>query len=119
VEATCGRAVILIDGHVRADGALEELTRSLAQVVTVRPDDATLARELLAELPNVAGVDSAALDDGFYSYRLRLQQDEEMGQAVADAVRAQGWPLRELRRDDRSLEQVFRELTETAGEVAV
>jgi ABC-2 type transport system ATP-binding protein len=119
VEATCGRAVILIDGHVRADGALGELTRSLVQVVTVRPDDAARAGELFADLPNVAGVESAALDGGFHSYRLRLERDEEMGQAVADAARKQDWPLRELRRDDRSLEQVFRELTETVGEVAV
>ena len=59
----------------------------------------------------------AELDGGFHSYRLRLERDEETGQAVADAARQQGWPLRELRRDDRSLEQVFRELTETVGEV--
>jgi hypothetical protein len=34
---------------------------------------------------------------------------------VAAVARQRGWPLRELRRDDRNLEQVFRELT--AGEV--
>jgi hypothetical protein len=33
-------------------------------------------------------------------------------------ARARGWRLRELKRDDRSLEQVFRELTESADEVA-
>ena len=41
-----------------------------------------------------------------------------MGEPVAEIVRQRGWPLRELRRDDKSLEQVFRELTETAEEVA-
>src|SRR5438093_8337036 len=35
VEATCDRAVILIDGRVRADGTLAELTRSRTQVVTL------------------------------------------------------------------------------------
>jgi len=118
VEATCGRAVILIDGLVRADGALGELTRSLVQVVTLRPDDATRARDLFAGLSNVAGVEATALDGGFQTYRLRLERDEEIGQAVAEVARREGWPLRELRRDDKSLEQVFRELTETAGEVA-
>ena len=33
------------------------------------------------------------------------------------ALRERGWPVRELRREVRTLEQVFRELTETAGEV--
>ena len=46
---------------------------------------------------------------------LELEDDRQVGEAVAAAVREQGWPLRELRRDDRSLEQVFRELTAASG----
>jgi hypothetical protein len=38
-----------------------------------------------------------------------------VGEDVAAAVRERGWPLRELRRDDRNLEQVFRELTGTSA----
>ena len=34
------------------------------------------------------------------------------GSPVFDAVSSRGWKLRELRRDDKTLEQVFRELTE-------
>src|SRR6266511_2464565 len=45
VEATCDRAVILIDGHVRADGTLEQITRSRTQVVTVAPRDPGAARQ--------------------------------------------------------------------------
>ncbi len=36
VEATCDRAVILIDGQIRADGTLAELTHSRDQVVRLR-----------------------------------------------------------------------------------
>ena len=41
----------------------------------------------------------------------------DVGEQVAQATQERGWALRELRRDDRTLEQVFRELTETGAEV--
>ena len=46
-----------------------------------------------------------------------MNQDD-VGAAVYEAVRERGWTLRELRRDDKTLEQVFRELTESGTEVA-
>ncbi len=118
VEATCDRAVILIDGRVRADDTLRGLTRSLVQVVTFAAPDAAAARRALAGLPGVAGIELAHGPDGFHTCRLRLDSEAGIGEAVADLARAQGWRLRELRRDDRSLEQVFRELTTSAAEVA-
>ena len=39
VEATCDRAVILIDGKIRADDKLDELTDSRAHVVSVGAED--------------------------------------------------------------------------------
>ena len=118
VEATCGRAVILIDGRVRADGSLDDLTRSRVQAVTVAPDDPGAAQALFERLEGVASVERAAAGDGFVTFRLHLSGDGDVGEPVAEIVRQRGWPLRELRRDDKSLEQVFRELTETAEEEA-
>jgi ABC-type multidrug transport system ATPase subunit len=108
--------VILIDGRVRADGSLQELTRSKVQVVTLAADDAGRTRQLFEGLGNVAAVEDREAEDGFRTYRLKLREDREIGEFVAEIVRANGWRMRELRRDDRSLEQVFRELTETAVE---
>jgi len=119
VAATCGRAVILIDGRVRADGALDELTRSRVQAVTIAPDDAGAAHAVFENIDGVASVKrSATGSDGYITFRLELSHERDMGEAVAEMVRERGWRMRELRRDDRSLEQVFRELTETAEEVA-
>jgi ABC-2 type transport system ATP-binding protein len=116
VEASCSRAVILIDGRVRADGSLEELTRGRAELATLRVDDAARARGALAGLPHVAGVRAVAEDDGFVTFRLELDGDREVGESVAELARQSGWALRSLRRDDKSLEQVFRDLTETVEE---
>jgi ABC-2 type transport system ATP-binding protein len=118
VEASCSRAVILIDGRVRADGALGELTRAKAQLVTLRTDNPARTSSALAALPHVAGVSAAAAEDGFLTYRLELDGEREIGESVAELARRNGWSLRTLRRDDTSLEQVFRELTETEEEVA-
>ena len=118
VEATCDRAVILIDGQVRADGTLEQITRSRTQVVTVAPRDPGAARQDFERLAGVVGVEAEDCGDGFHTYRLELGADGEIGEAVAELVRARGWRMRELKRDDRSLEQVFRELTASAAGVA-
>jgi ABC-2 type transport system ATP-binding protein len=117
VEASCTRAVILIDGAIRADGKLGDLTRSRVQVVTVAPDDPGAAARLFEGLDGVARVEHAPAGGRFHTYRLHLEGERDLGETVADAVRQRGWPLRELRRDDRTLEQVFRELTETVTEV--
>jgi ABC-2 type transport system ATP-binding protein len=116
VEATCDRVVILIDGLVRADATLGQITRSRVQVVTLATRDPGAAGEDLARIGGVTGVESSDRGDGFHTFRLGLVADAEIGEAVADLARGRGWRLRELRRDDRSLEQVFRELTESATE---
>jgi len=120
VEATCDRAVIVIDGLVRADARLEDLTRSREEVVTVAVGEPSEAARALGSLPGVSGISTAGSDDGFTTFRLQLEGEGQIGETIAAAVRDRGWPLRELRRDDRSLEQVFRELTASgeAGEVA-
>jgi len=116
VEATCDRAVILLDGRVRADGLLGELTRSRVHVVTLKCDDAGRARAVLERVPPVTRVEARASSDGFTTFRLHLSEEREIGEALAEVARREGYALRELRRDDRSLEQVFRELTESTAE---
>ena len=118
VAATCDRAVIIIDGLIRADGRLDELTHSHSQLVTMSPDDPHSARDLLAAIEGVAGVVMEPLAEGFHRYRMALSEGADVAERVAELVRANSWRLRELTRDDKTLEQVFRELTETTGEVA-
>lgn len=112
VEATCDRALILIGGQLRADGTLDDLTRAQEQIVTLKVGKPEAAVGRLAGIPGVTSVQASDPEDGFITFRLRLQEQTEIGEAVAQLVREQGWPLRELRRNERDLEQVFRELTE-------
>jgi ABC-2 type transport system ATP-binding protein len=119
VEATCARAIIILDGLIRADGVLEELTRSRVEVVTVAASDAAEAAGLFGSLPGVAAARLDHEEGGFQTYRLEIEGETEVGESVSQAVRDRGWPLRELKRDDKTLEQVFRELTESHKETPV
>jgi len=115
VEATCDRAVILIDGQIRADGKLDELTRSCTEVVSVACGDADAARQVLVDVAGVTAVEVSGADGDYTTFRLELVGDADVGSAVFEAVSSRGWKLRELRRDHKTLEQVFRELTETTA----
>ena len=117
VEATCDRAVIIIDGLIRADGTLRDLTRSRRTVVSLAAPDPEAAASLLSSIEGVDSVSRIDADERWTTWRLDLGDGEDVAETVAERLRQNGWPLRELRRDDQTLEQVFRTLTETAAEV--
>ena len=111
VEALCDRAVILLDGRVRSDARLADLaaTSDVVLILGERPQDAAAA---LRRLPDVRAVESLTAADGHPGYRLRGRADTDVDllPAVYDLAQTQGWPLRELYRDVRTLETVFNEL---------
>ena len=67
------------------------------------------------ELDGVTAVDVSGADGDYTTFRLELGGDADVGSAVFEAMSSRGWKLRELRRDNKTLEQVFRELTETTA----
>jgi ABC-2 type transport system ATP-binding protein len=115
VEALCDRVIILINGRVRADAQLAELSAT-ADAVLVLTDEPADAAGALRGLGGVRGVQTFRSPDGFPAFRLlgRTSDSSDLCPAVYDLVRAHGWPLRELRRDVRTLETVFNELATAA-----
>ena len=57
---------------------------------------------------------SSSRNDGASTIPLHLTEEGDVAEAVFEAARHRDWTLRELRRDDKTLEQVFRELTATS-----
>jgi ABC-2 type transport system ATP-binding protein len=121
VEAVCDRAIILLNGEVRADAGLADLEAS-HDVIVVLPEDAPDATSQLQALPDVRSVASHLTADG-RTYRVQADGGATgQGQAIADLrpliydlARTNSWELRELRRDTRTLENVFNELATAAG----
>jgi ABC-2 type transport system ATP-binding protein len=114
VEATCERVIILLNGRVRADARLSDLSAT-ADVVLVLAQEAPNAREQLRAMPNVSAVEAGPSAQG-YEYRIRGTDGADLRPAVYEMARDRGWALCELRRDVRTLETVFNELATSADE---
>lgn len=109
VEATCDRVIILLNGEVKADARLADLaaTTDAILVLAEGAPDATKALKALAGVENVEGYPTP---DG-QEYRVRGDSGVDLRPAIYELAHKKNWPLRELRRDVRTLETVFNELT--------
>jgi len=112
VEAMCDGVIILMNGQVRADARLSDLEAS-SGVILLLQTDLPRAADALRALPGVGGVEALSTADG-PGYRIRAAGKVDLRPAVYDLARDQGWPLKELRRDLRTLEVVFNELATAA-----
>ena len=133
VEMTCERVLVIMNGELEADASLEKLRAehtSNAAIVAIE-ESASGVREALLE---VDGVKEVAVDDEpadhedgedgeenvyrgrliqgvkYRRWRVTGRTNEPLCPAIFDAIRNRGWKVAEIRPDERSLEQVFREL---------
>lgn len=115
VEKSCTRVIIVHHGEIVADGTKEQLvaTQPTAGLFArVRgPEEAVLAQ--LRELATSEGaVTVAGRHEDHVDYRVDVADtDAPLEQALARGVVGRGWDLLSLRREQASLEDVFRELT--------
>ncbi|MCW5890116.1 MAG: ABC transporter ATP-binding protein [bacterium] len=107
VEALCERVVVIARGRLVGEGTPAELATRLgarARVV-LRVDGPPDA--VAAALRALAGVEVTTRDGAFV---LDAATDLDLARLAGDAVRAGGWSVRELRQEERALEDVFLEL---------
>ncbi len=119
VEAACDRAIVLLNGQVRADASMAELSSS-GHIALVLTEPLTEVAAVLEALSEVQSVDSAPVDGGQEYHIHGLDHGEavfDLRPLVYQVARDRGWPLCELRREVRTLETVFGELTQ--GELPV
>ncbi len=109
VEALCDRAIILINGQLRADARIADLAQSRGVLLTLDQeiDDGEAA---LLQLPGVEAVETEASAGGRALYRISAAENKELAPAVFRLAKVRDWPVRELRNDTRALESVFNEL---------
>jgi len=112
VEMTCDRILIIDQGRIVADGPTEELRQQFMGGTRLRvsldaPDDADVDDALSA----VNGVASVQRTNGTYELAADGQNDPAAN--VFRLCAERGWVLTELTPIESSLEDVFRELTET------
>ncbi|MEM6715349.1 MAG: ABC transporter ATP-binding protein [Cyanobacteria bacterium P01_C01_bin.147] len=116
VDATCNRVAIINRGQLVAAGKLhtlmEQITGAVSYDLEVRGGPADIKR-LLATVPGVKAVEQVASQtakDSRYRFQVKTE-DTDPGEAIAAAIVRGGFGLRELRRHQASLEDVFLNLT--------
>mgnify|MGYP001033913822 CR=1 FL=1 len=120
VEAICDGVIILLNGEIKADARLADLEATTDVILVLHEAAPDISTDLRA-LKGVRAVEFASRPDGD-TYRVRATADSTKRQVTKDlrpAIYAlacdKGWPLKELRRDVRTLETVFNELVTAAG----
>ena len=115
VEALCDRVIILMNGEIKADARLSELAAT-SDAILVLAETLQGVDRALRSLGGVRGVEPVKLAEGYPAYRVLGQPDDatELCPAIYDLAREEDWPVRELRRDVRTLETVFNELAMAA-----
>jgi ABC-2 type transport system ATP-binding protein len=109
VEALCDRAIILLNGEIKADARLAELSTTADAILVLQKEVAGLEREVRA-VEGVRGLEMIRSLDGYPAYRVLGAAQSDLCPALYDLARARQWPVRELRRDARTLESVFNSL---------
>jgi len=115
VSATCDRVVIINRGKIAASGTTEELQRRATGreqlYAKVKGPKDEVGRRLGA-IEGAVRVDSVDQENGHvFGFRVEVEANKDIRERVFRTVADQGWALLELRRDQVSLEDVFRELT--------
>ena len=117
VEAICDRVIILMNGEVKADACLADLEAS-TDVVLILDRDADDVTKALRALDGVRAVEPMPSTDGI-AYRVRAAGTGpdllDLRPAIYSLARDQAWPLKELRREVRTLEAVFNDLVTAQG----
>lgn len=113
VEAVCDRVIIIMNGEVKADARLAELAATANATLVLQKETSGVDRSLRA-LPGVNRVEASRTAEGHPSFRIVGQDETDLCPVVYDLARQQNWPVRELRRDVRTLETVFNQLATAA-----
>ncbi len=115
IEATCDRVLIIIDGELKTDARLAELAETANLLVSFADGDHIPYVEGLKGLDGVAGVLIVERGPDRVVLRVSATGDRDLGPAVFALACSNNWPLAELRRETRTLETIFNEVTAGAG----
>ena len=105
VEQTCDRVGVIVKGHLVAEGTIDELRGRGGLILRASPVDR--ARTVLGQL----GAASVQVKDG----RFTLDVDPAQAAVINRRLVEAGVDVSELRESERSLEDVFLQLTEDGG----
>ena len=116
-EATCDRAIIVIDGEIKADANLVDLSKGSQVTLTLQVPKDTHVKDIQKDLEGISGVQEVNWEKesaAFVRFHLLGREDAgsslELASKVFERAKISGWKLCELRPESKTLETVFKEL---------
>ncbi len=117
VEMVCDRAIFIAAGKIVAQGTLDELRSSRRASARVLVECRGPGKEVEAALSRISGVHHLEMSNGhpdtYVTAALRPKEGYDIREEVARTVISNGWPLREVRLEQATLEEFFVQVTAT------
>ena len=115
VEATCGRVLIINQGKLVADGSPAELQSSFEGKTRIYLEIKTSSEDITSALLKLKGLEkveqiSSDLDD-LKKFTIESAQGIDLRESIFRLAVENHWVILELRKEQVSLEDVFRQLT--------
>lgn len=116
VEATCDRAIIIMDGQVKADAKLSELAATAdAVLILAMGQPSEEIQNILSEQPGVKKTEIIRQGDDRTTYHIHGETDQDICPEIYQLARKHDWPLCELKKEILTLEAVFNNLASADG----
>jgi ABC-2 type transport system ATP-binding protein len=115
-EATCDRIVIIDKGRIVADGSTEMLKMGTGQdktiYLTLKDTGLAQAREVISGVKGVSRIDEEPSAADELRLKLTMSTPDDPREAIYQAIKTTDRTLLELHQEGKSLEKIFRELTQ-------
>ncbi len=119
VEQTCERVIIIMNGQLKADAKLSEITTVNRFLLGLEKSaDRDQISAALRNEKGISVVKKASGPDGLDYLSIEADKDVDLGERIFTLSKSNDWPLRELKRDSRTLESIFHALS-SGEEVAL
>jgi len=109
VEAICDRVVIIMNGKIKTDSSLNEISNTNNAILVLEKDVSNVVQDL-KKIVGVAGVTLQSKPGELGVYYIEGTSNSDLTPQIYRIAAEKQWPVRELKRDVRTLENVFNEL---------
>lgn len=118
VSLICSRIIIIHQGKILADESAKSLRARFSEFLEIHAEIAGPHQEIqqaLQQIPEVEETSMQELAPPFSRFVLRVQSQRDIRAEVFKLACQRSWPLRELRRREYSLEEIFSRFTEQSA----
>ncbi len=118
-EATCDRIIIINQGKIVADGATQDLKQSAGKEavidISLLHADYSAVEKEMQSIPGVSKViQTGRTDDGVLTLKVTCRSETDLREPIYQRIKAFPWVLLEFRQETRTLENIFRDLTQNS-----